>query len=95
LAFRLEYGCDSRCGFRRRFLRFCCGAWSGEWEMGVCQPGHDPYKNAELDRNKICNFQVHFAKPFQAMIKMTETKENLFLQSCEDLMRNRAAKQRR
>jgi len=42
---------------RRRGGRFVGG------ESGIGQPGHHPDKNPELDRNKIRNFQVHFATP--------------------------------
>ncbi|MEY2488363.1 MAG: hypothetical protein QOC70_305 [Verrucomicrobiota bacterium] len=73
---RLKRGCDNRRGSRHRFLHFRCGARPGEWEMQVRQPKHDPYENAELDRNKIRNFQVHFGESLRAIIKKTETKEN-------------------
>jgi len=82
LVFGLRHGFDSRGAFSRRLSHFRRGARSGVFEAEKHEAGHDPDKNAELDRNKMCNFQIHFPKPLQAIIEMTEPKE-LFTHSCE------------
>jgi hypothetical protein len=59
LAFGLRPG--FRCGaFRRLLLRFRGDARFRRFEAGIQHAAHDPDKNAELDRNKICHFQIHF-----------------------------------
>ena len=90
---RLKYVCDNRDGVQSALLHSCCGARFGGWETGVCQPGHDPDQNTEFDRNKICNFWVHFRKSLQAIDKYDGNQKELFLQSCENLVRNRRAQQ--
>jgi hypothetical protein len=63
LVFGLRQGFDSRGAFSRRLSPFRCDARSGVFETEKHQAGHDPDKNAELDRNKMCDFQIHFPKP--------------------------------
>jgi hypothetical protein len=71
---------DGRHGVHGPLLCFYGGnARFGRFETGVGQPGNDPEQDAELDRHKIRNFQVHFATPPSAIINMTEPKANLFL----------------
>jgi hypothetical protein len=83
LFFRLDHGPGRRHGFHRRFPRLRGAARCGGFETGIGQPGHDTDKNSELDRNKIRNFQVHFAKRLKATDKMTENQKQLFHQSAE------------
>jgi hypothetical protein len=81
-------GCDSRPGVQSAFFHFRRDTPCGEWRTRIRQPRHDPDKHAELDRDKVGNFQVHFAKPLYASIKMTETEENYSLKSLENLALN-------
>jgi hypothetical protein len=63
LVFQLRKEFDSRDAFSHRFSPFRRGARPEEFDAGKHQAANDPDKNAELDRNKMCNFQVHFPKP--------------------------------
>jgi hypothetical protein len=65
---RFKYASVSRDGGHRPFLHFCSGARFVGWETGIYQPGHGPDKNAELNRNKICNLQLHFSRPLPVTI---------------------------
>ena len=56
----------SRGEFRRQLPHFRRGARLGGVEAKKQQTGHDPDKNAELDRNKMCKFQIHFPMPLPA-----------------------------
>jgi hypothetical protein len=49
-------GFDSRGAIVCRLSHFRGGAGSGVFEAEERQAAHDPDKNAELDRNKMCNF---------------------------------------
>jgi hypothetical protein len=73
---RIKYVCDRPDGVHHFSLRSCRGAGFGGRETGIDQPGHESDQNAEFDRNKICNFWVHFGKSLQMIIKMTETRKN-------------------
>ncbi|HEV2841450.1 MAG TPA: hypothetical protein VGW39_09005 [Chthoniobacterales bacterium] len=69
---------DGRGEFRRQLPHFRGGARRGGVEAKKQQAGRDADKNAELDRNKMCKFQIHFPKPLQAITEMTEPKELSF-----------------
>jgi hypothetical protein len=51
----LRPGFESRGAFSRR-LSFFRSARPAEFEAEKHQASYDPDKNAELDRNKMCNF---------------------------------------
>jgi hypothetical protein len=58
LLFGLRKGFDSRGAFRHRLSLRRRGARSEVFEAGKDQAENDPDKNAELDRNKMCDFQI-------------------------------------
>jgi hypothetical protein len=68
LPFGLRKGVDIRGAFRHRLSLRRRGARSGVFEVGNDQAESDPDKNAELDRNKMCGFQIHVPKPPPAII---------------------------
>jgi hypothetical protein len=63
LVFGLRQRFDSRGSFRQRWSAFRGGAGSKIFEAGKRQAANESDKDAELDRNKMCDFQVHFPKP--------------------------------
>jgi hypothetical protein len=76
----LRHSTDRRGAFIRPLSYFCGGARSGGFEAGEHQANHDPDKDAELDRNKMCKFKIHLQGP--PILQMMESKE-LFLHSSE------------
>jgi hypothetical protein len=54
--FGLRHSFARRGAFSRQFSPFRRGARSGGFEAGEHQAEHDPDKDAELDRNEMCNF---------------------------------------
>jgi hypothetical protein len=63
LVVELRQEVDNRGAFSRRLSHFRRSARSGGFEAGIHQAGHDSDKNAELDRNKMRNFQIHSPSP--------------------------------
>ena len=62
-------------------LLFGDARWFGGIEMRVGEPGDDPDEHAELDRNKINNFQVQFRHAPLDDDKIDGNQIELFLQS--------------
>jgi len=65
--FGLRHSFASRGAFSRPLSHFRRGARPGGFEAGEHQADHDPDKDAELDRNQMCKFQIHLSKPLQAI----------------------------
>jgi hypothetical protein len=73
LLFGLRKGLDSRGAFSRPLSAFRRGAGPKVFEAGNRHAANDPDKDAELDRNKMCDFQVHFPKPPPGLRIFSET----------------------
>jgi hypothetical protein len=63
LVLGLRPGFDSRGAFRCLLPRFRRGGRFGGFQAQKHQTAQNSDKNAELDRDQMCHFQIHFTTP--------------------------------